>query len=389
MASVLRPCDAAPHAGLALGSDALRLALAETAPWVARLVCRAFRDTCPPGEATQSSAVESVARLELAIELGLPTDHLCAAIAYHGHLEVLQWAASVGHSTEWLCDWAAQGGHLEVMRWARATGHQTTAVTAWFAGGHLEMLKWLRADGCPWDAHFLLSTAAANGRLATVQWAHALGDPIVDLCEPAAAGGALAVLRWLRQQGCPWKGTMREAVSGGHLEVVEWAASEGCPHDVDVSVVRGGLPMYEWLDGVGFEWARLDVSIAVYFDETATSTELEWLVARGARLHPGPVGWVGQVSLEALAWLVERGSTLTAETFAHAAADRRIDVVEWLHARGCPFDVDACIAAVLVADRASRQFSNGEHSVTRDQFRSCGRRREVLAWLEAHRPFEN
>jgi hypothetical protein len=258
-------------------------------------------------------------------------------------------------------------------------------MTAWFAAPHLEMLQWLRADGCAWDAEFVLSRAATAGKLAIVQWAHAQGDPIDNLCEGAAFGGRIELLRWLRRQGCPWGKTLQRAIQGGHLELVEWAVAEGCPCEVyGIWPGCGGIAMYEWLERAGYDWSMIGVSNLAAFGQV-TAAELEWVVSRGARLHPLQVFEVGSLPLDALAWLVERGAVPTCGTFARAAVAGRLDMLEWLHARGCPFDADACIVAVLVEGNRWR-VHRGTQSAAPDQFcfRKRRQRREVVAWLEAH-----
>jgi hypothetical protein len=377
--SVLEPCDAAPHPGLALGSDALRLALASTESWVTWSVCRAFRDRCPPaGESTMSSAVRSVVRLQLAIACGLPTDELCAAIAYHGHVEVLEWAVGAGFSTTWLCDWAAQGGHVPVMRWARAHGHQTSDATAGFAAAHLEMLQWLRADGCAWNASIVIGRAVARGNHAAVQWAETLDEPLRGLCQAAAWGGQLETLQWLRARGYDWDRTVACAVERGHVAVAEWAVAHGAPVGHLWTNGRGGVPMYELLDRIGYDWTQF------FGTNCLPPADLEWLVARGGRPLLESDHMADQ-SLETLAWLETRGAAPTAAKFEAAAVAGRVDIVEWLDARGCPYDRDQCIAAVLSYTRPWK-CTREQLSFVPDQmcfFEGAARRgrRDVLRWL--------
>jgi hypothetical protein len=77
---------------LPLSPDELELALASTDSWVARLVCRAFRDRCSRQDASAKSAVQSVARVKLAISLGMPRRSVYRAAARGGHLATLHWA---------------------------------------------------------------------------------------------------------------------------------------------------------------------------------------------------------------------------------------------------------------------------------------------------------
>ena len=115
-------CDMAT-AGFPLSRDELELALLTTDAWVARLVCRGFRDRCDRRDATLSSAVQSAARLELALALGMPRSNVC-------------------HQ-------AARGGHLGVLQWARANGCEWDSRTWHFSARHPPVREWLAANGCP------------------------------------------------------------------------------------------------------------------------------------------------------------------------------------------------------------------------------------------------
>ena len=94
--SVLLPCETSPHRGLGIGSEALRTALTTADAWVARLVCRAFRDRCPHRPGEMWSVVTSPERCRLAQTLGLDGGRICTWAAQRGDLYLLQWARSCG-----------------------------------------------------------------------------------------------------------------------------------------------------------------------------------------------------------------------------------------------------------------------------------------------------
>ena len=74
--------------------------------------------------------------------------------------------------------------------------HVTTAAK----NGHLEVLKWAHDNGCSWDE---------------------------TTCHAAAENGHLEVLIWARENGCDWnKDTCIElAASRNHIKIVEWIKS--------------------------------------------------------------------------------------------------------------------------------------------------------------------
>ncbi len=106
---------------MGLCDDELKMALAATDAWVARLVCRAFRDRCERRDATLVDAVQSVARLKLALELGADRLYVGRAAARAGKLEVLQWARDHG------CKW---GPCVDVQRGGARRASEGSAVGA-------------------------------------------------------------------------------------------------------------------------------------------------------------------------------------------------------------------------------------------------------------------
>eukprot|EP01052_Picozoa_sp_SAG31_P040647 SAG31_NODE_5938_length_2249_cov_2.764651_3_plen_187_part_01 len=97
------------------------------------LACRAFREELQ-GRSIRTGVdaiTASISRMKWIRQLAdpprwfmhWPAAAVCAKIAAHGRLSVLQWARANG--CEWdstTCRSAAAGGHLEVLQWARAHG---------------------------------------------------------------------------------------------------------------------------------------------------------------------------------------------------------------------------------------------------------------------------
>lgn len=234
-----------------LAADELELALASTDAWVARLVCRAFRDGCPRRPAGVLSAGTSPARCRVALQCGLPRYDVCQVAAALGRVDVLEWARREG--LQWwggaACAQAAQEGRVEVLEWAReqlASEQQTVFLCREFgvefkfefsgiacagaAGrGRTRVLQWAVAHGLQLHRN-TCTFAAMGGQLATLRWARSIGCPWDASTCAAAARHGVKMLRWARSNGCPWDArTTEAAAASGRLDALEWARAEGCP----------------------------------------------------------------------------------------------------------------------------------------------------------------
>jgi len=124
-----------------------------------------------------------------------------------GHLDLLVYASRWNIIPDQICQLSAYHGHLEMLQWARANGCRWDAWTCIYASqnNHLEVLKWARENGCAWTS-----------------W----------ICKFAAKNGNLEMLKWARANGCHWnKMTCEAALRGGHLELLQWARENGCPEE--------------------------------------------------------------------------------------------------------------------------------------------------------------
>ena len=93
--------------------------------------------------------VTSVNLLQWALsELEMPKGLVCRAIAYSGHLDVMQWARAQDPPCAWdedVCKYAAKGGHWDGGLCEYAT-----------LNGHVDVIDWLRTQNLPdsWLDHF-------------------------------------------------------------------------------------------------------------------------------------------------------------------------------------------------------------------------------------------
>jgi len=312
MAEILDPTGTETHAGLRLSDDLLRMTLGRTIPWLTRLTCRATRDRCDRiPKNTLASAVGSIERCQLAIDLGLDGSSVCEEAAIDGNLPVVQWAyARYGCKTRALVQ-AASRGHLEVIRWL------------WSAGVRVETARGQDAALAAWDrvAYALLVAAGlVAGQAATTAyrglWVEALGIGVVGaaLCLvgvrrserlATAADTPLARARSFTQSvGCGIDADICNAAAiNGHLGVLEWA------HEVGIRLGRSTFAYAALCGQVAvLEWA-LDNDLGIDLDECAQ-------VASGRHNHAH--GLVhGHVQAHVLEWLddVRRGRARSAQHY--------------------------------------------------------------------------
>ena len=125
-----------------------------------------------------------------------------------------------------LCETAAVNGHVHVLQYAHEQGcpwdQRTTQLAA--AHGHLDCLAYAHEQGCPWDQR-TTQLAAAHGHLDCLAYAHEQGCPW-DAFTPikAASSGQLSCLKYAFEQGCPWDAfTPIKAASSGQLSCLKYA----------------------------------------------------------------------------------------------------------------------------------------------------------------------
>jgi len=247
----------------------------------------------------------------------------CAVAASDGDLVRLQTLIRCGFRWDVKTTLAAaRYGHCSILEWMHT---QEVGDRVWngrvgaaaVKGGHADVLKWLRSVDRPWGQG-LCDEAAENGDLEMLMWLVESGYALDEngcCCGRAAAGGHLHVLKWLRERECTWDCvTMIGAAQGGHIDVLEWAHANGCPwggymeYTGTPASQRSYIEVMEWIRGKGLEqrWHRASREAAHhgYYDV------LEWVDAHGA-----------QFDVVVMLWAVGAG---------------RLDVVQWLRARGCP-----------------------------------------------------
>jgi hypothetical protein len=328
----LVPCCVAPHAGLGLGREALESALTQTTAWVARLVCRAFRDARPPRAPHDVAA--SVGRCRLAVELGFPTDRVAHAAARAGSAEVLAWAAECGYpiGVERCVRTATVNGHLPVLQWMHDHIDMWREPVCRIAAeaGHLEVLKW--AHGHQRCDRSTFASASRGGHMEVVRYLHASRCPSDrSACALAASAGNLEVLAWLVERGCTCHPAecLTLAAEGGHLHVLTWLRSRGLDWHVDGAYRNQYANDRFKLARAAASSGRVEVLAYVVHEGFAVSGAAACAAAAG-----------GHVAV--LEWLQRNGHPIDARAARAAAVSGKLGALQWLVAAGAPWDRAEC-----------------------------------------------
>jgi hypothetical protein len=179
--------------------------------------------------------------------------------------------------------------------------HPETAYAA-VRMGELDLAQWLhRTQNLPYDKDNFLSFAVKAGRMNLIEMSLAEGAAITQMTlASAASGGHLELLKWLheRDPSAKLKSAMCAAAREGRIAMLEWL----------ISVVNA---------------AELDVALMNHSPQAPNAVQVVQLL----RAHKCP--WDHQLA-------------------ANSAANRKFDLLKWLHQEGCPIKHDAFNAALVV-----------------------------------------
>ena len=381
MATVLAVGE--PH-HMSVSGDILSAVLAIVDAWVARLVCRAFRDHCAAALPNLiASAVGSPETLELALALGVDPKRAAPVAARGGHIATLEWAAdrSVCSVDETTCAAAAQGGQLACLEWLWARGcafdSRTTCAAA--RTGRVDILEAVRRARHPFDADDaceywdgIFSAAAASGDVRVLAWVWDGCDFVndtdyeADLCGTAASHGHLEALEWLCSKGCDWGATANAAAMSGHAAVLEWAIPLGCPVDRETcrhAADCGHLDVLQTLRRHSCAWG---VETCEYAARSGQLEVLKWARAAGCEWDDWAMtGAARNGHTQVLEWMRTNGDKLISDIYLAAIHGGHVAVLEWADAHGCEWPTDPMDLA--------------------DTYKTAlNRNRDVREWVERH-----
>ena len=313
--------------------------------------------TAPRLRTLVAMGAASVARLELALSLGLTDENLnhwnepldltalCVEAAAFGRRDVLERAVEEGvtcrqelKSTDdddympvspLLCtrvlQGAAWGGQLSTMQWLVGT-QWDQLTTQLFDGDTMgaavdaqcrEAITWLRGEGCEWDGF-------EDGRVLV---GSTLDSALDGYCLIGPFKGQrpvdLSFVRWLRELGAPWsKSSLSKLIGCPHVDMttLQWAQADGCPmskkwryepgtREGIAAASNGRIDILAWLDAQ---------------DGLPRSKALCEAAAREGHQ-------------EALVWLRSRGCRWGPSTVTRAAKGDHVTLVQWAVANGCPW----------------------------------------------------
>ena len=285
-----------------------------------------FLHSCPVAWDVQATfaAVSHPLCFRWLVSLGCPidSDHIVAALAGAGQLDVLKWLRTLNNLPQ--LEWgpsamrrAAQKGDLKMLQWLRSLdppcGWNSSCFAAAAGVGGIGMLQWMLAQGCPWSVS-ATNAAAMKGQLKALEWLRANGCPWDAKCAAAAMKPLdLEIITWMRAQDppCPWDATCTQAAARrGSLTKMQWLRANGCPWDASTTAAAAAamaMPLLEWM----------------FQQEPPCAVDRRGMASAARR-----------GSVEMLELFVSRGCTVFSGLYCDAAEYNRPSVLKWLYRRG-------------------------------------------------------
>ncbi|PNH10596.1 Fibronectin type 3 and ankyrin repeat domains protein 1 [Tetrabaena socialis] len=284
-------------------------------------------------------------------------DEALEAAAGAGQLEVCRWLRQQGCSWNcWALDAAAEGGHQDLCEWLLASGCPWCDRAAGMAarGGHVGLMDWLLGTGHNSAFEGLFEAAAAGCDLPTLQRLHSTHST-QPLCEfskimvLAFAAGSLtadwrAKVEWLEGQGCPRTAeacakAVKQPDWRGRLQ---WLQQRGYPLSPMVAEAAAEVGALEYVLGSGVALVQHNAHhAALNAAANGNTAMLLALHTRGFNVVAAATIAAEHGRLPVVAWLVETlgaEKVLSAQVFASAARSGNMELLAWLHDRGCPWD---------------------------------------------------
>lgn len=250
---------------------------------------------------------------------------------------------------------------VRLMKWACTCGMKLCKRTDIIAAreGCLEMLKWAATRTNNGDFHFdVQRTATKHGHIPVLAWVMPyLGNHSNEHAfRMACFHGQVNVMCWL-QKKYPFQltlGCMASAARGGHLAAVKWLHKRGCEYSglaTTGAAKEGHLHVLKWLykQHGPSDWAP-DLGTTDYICSGKWTPAVMYQAAEGGRL-------------DVVEWLHANGCPASDGMCDQAAALGRLDILQWAYAHGA---LPTCNAAVANAARLGNL--------------------EILKWVHSLRP---
>lgn len=165
--------------------------------------------------------------------------------AARGCTAILRLASDHGvHLDPDLCDRVASYNRLETLEFLHSkgvVGSQDAVTNAICGGGHIAILECLRAHGGYGFPSSLYMDAAADDRLAVLEWLESIHCPLPstesnrqDMLFRSVENGNQQMAEWMLAHGC---GTLRShhaflATCNQDVEMLNWLLKSRCPYDL-------------------------------------------------------------------------------------------------------------------------------------------------------------
>jgi hypothetical protein len=249
--------------------------------------------------------------------------------------------------------------------------------------GHLPVLEWaVVRRGAPVRASDFLM-ACKWGLVGVLEWMRARGfcgsgDVYGAAAEGQDAGAAVAVVQWLLDAGCPptpaaGTGATMAAVKNKNVGLVRLLLANRFPACARCcckeAASRADLPMLELLRESGLLLQEDAGAIWRAAISPGGERVVEWLGGAGGLRLPGPASECG--------WMM-----------GEAADAGSLEILRFLHARGCPPDEDMFVTAVRRSGVGALEFLRSDVGCAFDEDAMClateWSNLEAAEWLQAN-----
>ena len=280
--------------------------------------------------------------------------------AFAGELSALKWLRAICPQTTAtpelrgrnLMECAAENGQLEVLKYLRSGPDPADwdEDVARVAAPHLDCIKWLLSTDAPGGpcpcADSTLHAIARHHGLPALQWLRAnsglpAGLWTDSLLITAALLGDKPMLEWLRGLAIPWSEWVTEAAARTALSILQWLRAQDppCPWDAGMCMTaaasHGKLDILMWLRGQNppCPWSEQCTKLAA---ELPTPQVLQWLHAKGCPFGPGTASSASlRKDPSMLKWLHSAGCPLESGCLRNAASLGNLPLLQWLCDQGC------------------------------------------------------
>jgi hypothetical protein len=247
-----------------------------------------------------------------------------------------------------ICVYAAKTGDMKTLEWALTIGCDLfeDVFDAAAQGGHVKTLNWLLNQECPWKLS-IWESAASSKNSDTFTWLQQ-NMPVdgfnSEKCQIAAAKeGNLELLKLLKKDDMDSENLVNAALLGGNSEMIEWLLPF---HAFTVSTIATACLVGN-LEIVKRELTNPSQLHHSYCKNAALNGHfelLQWLHAFGCPWNEtATAAAVSGEHFEILKWLVEKDCTMHFITSTAAVIRGRFDILTWALDNGCPMNEYNCI----------------------------------------------